>query len=153
MNKKKIAIIGGGPSGLMAAEILSLKNYNVTIYERKSTFARKFLMAGRGGLNITHSENFDSFIEKYGINIYILKKVINDFPPQKLRDWCEGLGEKTFIGTSGRVFPIKMKASPLLRAWILRLEAQKVNFKLNHNWQGWSQDNLIFKTHNDIFVT
>lgn len=143
---KKIVIIGGGPTGLMAADILSKKNYNVTIYERKPTFARKFLMAGRGGLNITHSENIDSFIEKYGEQADTLKPIIQNFTPENIRNWCEELGEKTFIGTSGRVFPKSFKTSPLLRAWLKRLEKQNVQFILNHDWQGWDKGQLAFKT-------
>ena len=151
--KKKIAIIGGGPSGLMAADILSGNGCNVTIYERKSTFGRKFLMAGRGGLNITHSENSFDFIKKYGVNANIFKTILDHFSPKDVRDWCEKLGEKTFIGSSGRVFPRSFKASPLLRAWLVKLEKQKVIFKLNYDWQGWNQNNLVFKTNNeDIFV-
>ena len=145
---KEIAIIGGGPSGLMAAEILSANGFKVTIYERKPTFGRKFLMAGRGGLNISHSENLDSFIKKYGMKSNIFKTVIDNFSPEKLRKWCEGLGEKTFIGSSGRIFPQSFKSSPLLRAWLGRLEKQNVIFKLNHDWLGWDQNNLIFKTKN-----
>lgn len=143
---KIIAIIGGGPSGLMAAEILSAKGYAVTIYERKPTFARKFLMAGRGGLNITHSENIDDFIERYGAQAKMLEPLIQKFTPQNMQEWCLGLGEETFIGSSGRVFPKSFKASPLLRAWLARLEKQGVHFKLNHDWQGWDKDKLIFKT-------
>ena len=151
--KKKIAIIGGGPSGLMAADILSGNGCNVTIYERKSTFGRKFLMAGRGGLNITHSENSFDFIKKYGVNANIFKTILDDFSPKDVQDWCEKLGEKTFIGSSGRVFPRSFKASPLLRAWLVKLEKQKVIFKLNYDWHGWNQNNLVFKTNNeDIFV-
>ena len=142
--KKEIAIIGGGPSGLMAADILSGNGCNVTIYERKSTFGRKFLMAGRGGLNITHSENLFDFIKKYGVNAIIFEKILSNFSPKDLRDWCEKLGEKTFIGSSGRVFPRSFKASPLLRAWLVRLEKQKVIFKLNYDWQGWNKNNLVF---------
>ena len=151
--KKKIAIIGGGPSGLMAADILSENGCNVTIYERKSTFGRKFLMAGRGGLNITHSENSFDFIKKYGVNANIFKIILDHFSPKDVRDWCEKLGEKTFIGSSGRVFPRSFKASTLLRAWLVKLEKQKVIFKLNYDWHGWNQNNLVFKTNNeDVFV-
>jgi hypothetical protein len=149
---KKIAIIGGGPSGLMAADILSANRYKVTIYERKPTFGRKFLMAGRGGLNISHSEDLHNFVKKYGTKSFIFKEIIDNFSPQNLRDWCEGLGEKTFIGSSGRIFPESFKASPLLRAWLSRLEKQNVIFKLNHDWQGWKQNNLIFRTkYGEIF--
>ena len=145
-----ISIIGGGPSGLMAADILSANGYAVTIYERKATFGRKFLMAGRGGLNISNSENLDDFIKNYGIKSSIFKNIINNFTPENLRDWCKGLGERTFIGSSGRIFPESFKASPLLRAWIKRLDQQNVIFKLNHNWLGWKKDNLIFKTKSGI---
>jgi len=145
-----ISIIGGGPSGLMAADILSANGYAVTIYERKATFGRKFLMAGRGGLNISNSENLDDFIKNYGIKSSIFKNIINNFTPENLRDWCKGLGERTFIGSSGRIFPESFKASPLLRAWIKRLDQQNVIFKLNHNWLGWKKDNLIFQTKSGI---
>ncbi|MBT5735060.1 TIGR03862 family flavoprotein [bacterium] len=150
LNMKNITIIGGGPSGLMAADILSANGYAVTIYERKATFGRKFLMAGRGGLNISNSENIDDFIKNYGIKSSIFKNIINNFTPENLRDWCKGLGERTFIGSSGRIFPESFKASPLLRAWIKRLDQQNVIFKLNHNWLGWKKDNLIFKTKSGI---
>lgn len=144
---KNIAIIGGGPSGLMAAEILSASGCcDVTIYERKPSMARKFLMAGRGGLNITHSENLTSFVEKYGEQAERFKTIIDQFTPTDLREWCSGLGEETFIGSSGRVFPESFKASPLLRAWLRRLEEQGVQFKLKHEWQGWDGDNLTFDT-------
>ncbi len=145
-----ISIIGGGPSGLMAADILSANGYAVTIYERKATFGRKFLMAGRGGLNISNSENLDDFIKNYGIKSSIFKNIINNFTPENLRDWCKDLGERTFIGSSGRIFPESFKASPLLRAWIKRLDQQNVIFKLNHNWLGWKKDNLIFQTKSGI---
>jgi len=150
---KTIAIIGGGPAGLMAAEILSAKGIAVTVYERKPTLGRKFLMAGRGGLNLTHSEDITTFIEKYGVQASVLEPVIRAYTPQMLRDWCEGLGEATFIGTSGRVFPKRFKASPLLRAWIARLEAQGVIFAVHHDWQGWYGDALHFKTANgDVHI-
>lgn len=141
-----IAIIGAGPAGLMAAEILSARGAEVILYERKPSVGRKFLMAGRGGLNLTHSEDIDFFIQKYRERADILGPIVHAFPPQALRDWCEGLGEKTFIGTSGRVFPESFKASPLLRAWIRRLEEQGVLFMLNHEWCGWDHNALIFKT-------
>ena len=150
---KEIAIIGGGPSGLMAADVLSSNGYKVIIYDRMPTFGRKFLMAGRGGLNISHSENLEDFIKKYGSKSKIFKKIINNFTPQNLRDWCQELGEKTFVGSSGRVFPESFKASPLLRAWLARLKNQNVIFKTNHDWQGWENNNLIFNTKNGKFIT
>lgn len=103
-------------------------------------------MAGRGGLNLTHSEDIDTFIQRYGNRTDILNPLIRDFTPDDLRKWCEGLGEKTFIGTSGRIFPEAFKASPLLKAWISRLKEQGVIFNLNHEWLGWDNEQLIFKT-------
>ena len=141
---KNISIIGGGPSGLMAADILSANGYKVIIYDRKPTFGRKFLMAGRGGLNISHSENLDNFIKKYGSQSKVFKKIINHFSPQDLCDWCQELGEKTFVGSSGRVFPESFKASPLLRAWLARLKKQNVIFKTNHDCISWL--NFVEKT-------
>lgn len=144
---KEIAIIGGGPSGLMAADILSDAGCAVTIYERKPSFGRKFLMAGRGGLNITHSEKLDQFVSRYNEAANILKPIIDNFTPQNMRDWCMALGEETFIGSSGRVFPKSFKASPLLRAWLARLEKQNVTFKTRHDWQGWDEEvQLSFET-------
>lgn len=107
---------------------------------------RKFLLAGRGGLNLTHSDEIDSFIRRYRKRAETLEPIIKAFPPQAMREWCEGLGEKTFVGTSGRVFPKSFKASPLLRAWLRRLDKQGVRFMLNHEWRGWEQGALIFKT-------
>ncbi len=143
---KTVAIIGGGPAGLIAAEILSAKGFTVTVYERKPSVGRKFLMAGRGGLNLTHSEGMDTFIGRYGVEADRLSAMIHAFTPQMLRDWCEGLGQKTFIGTSGRVFPEAFKASPLLGAWITRLKNQNVTFLPNHDWQGWDNGHLVFNT-------
>lgn len=144
--KKTIAIIGAGPAGLMAAEVLSAAGVDVSVFERKPSIGRKFLMAGRGGLNLTHTEDFDSFIQKYGSKADALRPLIQDFTPQDLRNWCVGLGEKTFVGSSGRVFPESFKASPLLRAWKTRLENQGVTFLLNHDWQGWQESALSFQT-------
>ena len=150
---KTVNIIGGGPSGLMAASILSQNSYQVTIFDRKPSLGRKFLLAGRGGLNITHSEKKEDFFEKYGKNSQIFRPIITDFSPQDLRNWCEKLGEKTFVGSSGRVFPESFKASPLLRAWLSQLKTQKVNFKTKHDWLGWKDDKLLFKSDNqDILV-
>jgi uncharacterized flavoprotein (TIGR03862 family) len=139
------AIIGGGPAGLMAAEILASAGIAVTVYERKPSLGRKFLMAGRGGLNLTHSEPLDVFMTRYGAASAWLEPSIKSFPPSALREWCEGLGEETFVGSSGRVFPKSMKASPLLRAWQARLLKLGVVFKFNRAWQGWdASGNLVF---------
>jgi uncharacterized flavoprotein (TIGR03862 family) len=149
---KNVNIIGGGPAGLMAAFILSENNYQVTIFDRNPSFGRKFLLAGRGGLNITHSEKKDFFLKKYGQNSEIFRQIINHFSPHDLRNWCENLGEKTFIGSSGRVFPESFKASPLLRAWLSKLKAQKVIFKTKHDWLGWKNNKLLFKSEYEKFL-
>jgi uncharacterized flavoprotein (TIGR03862 family) len=139
--KKNAAVIGGGPAGLMAAETLSEAGVKVTIYDRMPSLARKFLLAGRGGLNITHSEPFERFVERYSGASDALRPMLEAFPPQALVDWCHALGEETFVGTSGRVFPKSFKASPLLRRWLRRLEAQGVEVRLRHAFIGFDERN------------
>ena len=134
-----VAIIGAGPAGLMAAEVLSAAGVQVTIYDRMPSVARKLLIAGRGGLNLTHSEPVERFVARYGAATARLKPILEAFPPSALVAWAEGLGQPTFVGTSGRVFPKTMKASPLLRAWLARLERQGVAIKTRHEWQGWDE--------------
>lgn len=142
-----IVIIGAGPAGLMAAETLAATGLPVTVYERKPAIGRKFLLAGRGGLNLTHSEDFDAFMNRYGTAADRLRPAIKNFPPAALRKWCEDLGEETFIGTSGRVFPKSLKASPLLRAWKARLDKLGVKFIYQRQWIGWNDaGQLIFST-------
>jgi uncharacterized flavoprotein (TIGR03862 family) len=143
---KQIAIIGGGPAGLMAAEVLSAAGHAVTVYEAMPTFGRKFLLAGKSGLNITHSEDFSRFAERFGSASARLRPALEAFTPDDVRHWTLGLGTETFVGTSGRVFPTVMKASPLLRAWLRRLEAQGVAFKPRHRWVGFAESGYRFET-------
>lgn len=140
---KEIAIIGAGPAGLMAADLLSAAGCRVTVYDRMPSPARKFLMAGRGGLNLTHSEPFERFIARYGKRAPVLRAALEGFAPKDLRDWANALGAETFVGTSGRVFPKAMKASPLLRAWLARLEAQGVRLRLRSEWRGWDDQGRL----------
>jgi uncharacterized flavoprotein (TIGR03862 family) len=142
--RKNIAIIGAGPSGLMAAEILAGAGHAVTVYDRMPSPGRKFLIAGRGGLNLTHSEPLEQFIGRYGAAAEWLAPSIRAFPPEAVRAWCEGLGQETFVGSSGRVFPRSMKAVQLLRAWLKRLEQRGVRYAPRHNWQGWQGTALRF---------
>ena len=136
---KSVAIIGGGPAGLMAAEVLSQADVQVHLYEAMSSVGRKFLLAGRGGLNLTHSEEFDTFLSRYGARRPFIKPLLTQFTPDDLRQWVRELGFETFVGSSGRIFPTTMKASPLLRAWLRRLQGDGVTFHLRHRWLGWAQ--------------
>jgi uncharacterized flavoprotein (TIGR03862 family) len=141
-----IAVIGGGPAGLMAAEVLAAAGQAVTIYDRMPSLGRKFLLAGRGGLNLTHSEPLDRFLIRYGPARPAIAPAIEGFPPDSMRAWCEGLGQETFIGSSGRVFPRTFKASPLLRAWLRRLGGLGVQVRTGHRFVGWDDDALRFDT-------
>ncbi len=143
----QVAVVGTGPAGLMAAETLANGGISVTVYDRMPSAGRKFLMAGRGGLNLTHSEPFDPFMARYGTATPLLRQAIEGFSPEDLRVWCEGLGQPTFVGSSGRVFPKALKASPLLRAWLRRLDHLGVRLALRHHWAGWADDGgLRFET-------
>jgi uncharacterized flavoprotein (TIGR03862 family) len=144
---RKAAVIGGGPAGLMAAELLSAAGAAVTVYDRMPSVGRKFLMAGRGGLNLTHSEPLEAFLARYGAAQTRFAPLIEAFTPAALIAWAEGLGQATHIGSSGRVFPQAHKASPLLRAWLGRLQAQGVEFRTRHDWLGWdAKGRLRFST-------
>jgi len=142
---KTAAVIGAGPAGLMAAEVLSAGGVAVTVYDRMPSVGRKFLMAGRGGLNLTHSERADTFLARYGAAFVQLKPMLEAFTPLALTQWANTLGADTFTGSSGRIFPKAMKASPLLRAWLDRLHRQNVQFRLRHDWRGWSDGALRFR--------
>src|SRR5437764_5062541 len=141
----EVAVIGTGPAGLMAAEALARGGARVTVYDAMPSAGRKFLMAGRGGLNLTHSEPLPQFITRYREAAPRLQAAIEAFPPDLLRAWSEALGEPTFVGSSGRVFPKAFKASPLLRAWLRRLDAAGVRFAFRHRWIGWDgEGRLVF---------
>jgi len=141
------AVIGAGPAGLMAAEVLAQGGAGVTVYDAMPSAGRKFLMAGRGGLNLTHSEPLPTFLARYRDAAPRLEAAITAFPPDRLREWSEALGQPTFVGSSGRVFPQAFKASPLLRAWLRRLDSQGVQFVFRHRWIDWDeQGRLRFQT-------
>lgn len=147
MNGARHAIVvGAGPAGLAAAEVLGEAGWRVTVHERMPNPARKFLLAGRGGLNLTHSEPIGSFLDRYGPARARLEPAIRALTPSDLRAWAAGLGIETFIGSSGRVFPREMKASPLLRAWLARLAGLGVQLAPRSRWIGWDGDALIFET-------
>ncbi|AZO79727.1 MULTISPECIES: TIGR03862 family flavoprotein [unclassified Bosea (in: a-proteobacteria)] len=143
MSEPDVAIIGAGPAGLIAAERLAEAGHNVAIYERMTSPARKFLLAGRGGLNLTHSEPLDSFLDRYGAARSWLEPAIHAFPPPALRDWADGFGAESFIGSSGRIFPRAMKASPLLRAWLTRLDGLGVRLVSGRRWIGWDESGAL----------
>jgi uncharacterized flavoprotein (TIGR03862 family) len=146
MDNKTIAIIGGGPAGLMAAEKLSGNGHAVTIYDAMPTVGRKFMLAGKSGLNITHSEDFSRFSTRFAEASSRLRPALDGFTPDDVRTWAADLGTETFVGTSGRVFPTAMKASPLLRAWLKRLQQQGVTILNRHRWTGFDGDTLRFET-------
>jgi hypothetical protein len=145
-NRFKVAVIGGGPAGLMAAEVLSGAGVRVDVYDAMPSVGRKFLMAGKGGMNITHSEPPDAFVSRYGKRSAKIKPLLDAFGTDALREWVHALGITTFVGSSGRVFPEEMKAAPLLRAWLHRLREAGVHFHMRHRWCGWQGDALCFET-------
>jgi uncharacterized flavoprotein (TIGR03862 family) len=133
----RVAIIGAGPAGLMAADVISRAGMGVDVYDAMSSPGRKFLRAGVGGLNLTHAEPFDDFVARYAERSVPVGRWLTHFSPAQVRDWAQQLGIDTFVGSSGRVFPVQMKAAPLLRAWLNRLHAQGVRLHLRHRWLGW----------------
>ncbi|MFZ1427008.1 MAG: TIGR03862 family flavoprotein [Geminicoccaceae bacterium] len=146
MSKGSVAVVGAGPAGLMAAETLSASGFQVTLYERMPRVGRKLLLAGRGGLNLTHAEERAPFLSRYGSAEDRLTPIIDGFPAASLRAWAHGLGQDTFVGSSGRIFPVALKASPLLRAWLAHLGGQGVQLRTMHEWVGWDGDGrLIFR--------
>jgi len=144
----RVAVIGGGPAGLMAAETLAQGGVQVDVYDAMASVGRKFLLAGRGGMNITHAEPHADFVTRYGAQAASLRPMLDAFGPAAVRAWIHGLGVQTFVGSSNRVFPTDMKAAPLLRAWLHRLREHGVRFHMRHRWTGWrSADGaLVFET-------
>ena len=141
MNRPRTAtVVGGGPAGLIAAEQLARAGIVVTVYDHKPSVGRKFLLAGRGGMNITHSEPMSVFVERYGAAAPRLAGSLAEFGPDDLRVWCAELGEPTFVGSSGRVFPASFRSTPLLRAWLRRLDGLGVRFVTKLRWSGWGSD-------------
>lgn len=136
VDEPEVAVIGAGPAGLMAAEVAAKAGARVRIYDRMPSAGRKFLMAGRGGLNLTHSEPRPAFLTRYGTAGATIERWIEVCGPEDLRRWCADLGQETFVGSSGRVFPTTLKASPLLRAWLRRLSEQGVELATRHEWRG-----------------
>jgi uncharacterized flavoprotein (TIGR03862 family) len=138
-----VAIIGGGPAGLMAAETARAAGAQVHVYDRMGSVGRKFLVAGKGGLNLTHSDPFDTFVARYGERAAVVRAWLKQFDADALRAWARELGVETFVGTSGRVFPMDLKAAPLLRGWVRRLRASGVVFHMHAQWQGWTDDGAL----------
>jgi uncharacterized flavoprotein (TIGR03862 family) len=132
-----VAVVGGGPAGLIAAETIATAGVQVVVFEHGASVGRKLLLAGRGGLNLTHSEEFDTFLARYRAPSPCLVDAIRNFGPQDLRAWADGLGEETFVGSSGRVFPKSFRAAPLLRAWLRRLAALDVEMRVRQEWRDW----------------
>ncbi|MYN03678.1 TIGR03862 family flavoprotein [Pseudoduganella sp. DS3] len=138
-----VAVIGGGPAGLMAAEVMAAAGVRVAVYDAMPSVGRKFLLAGRGGMNITHAEPYEQFMARYGSRAGVLRPMLDAFTPDDLRGWVHGLGIDTFVGTSGRVFPTEMKAAPMLRAWLHRLRESGVHFHQRHRWLGLTGDGAL----------
>lgn len=141
-----VAIIGGGPAGLMAAEMLACAGRQVTVYDGMPSLARKLLLAGKSGLNLTHSEPYERFVTRYHPAERALIAALDAFRPDDLIAWANELGADCFVGSSGRVFPKAMKASPLLRAWLRRLASEGVSVKMRHRWIGFSEKGHLFET-------
>jgi len=148
-----IAVVGGGPAGLRAAEILAEAGCAVTLFDQKPSVGRKLLLAGRGGLNLTHSEPASQFLKKYGAAQSLMMRAFALFSPNDLRSWCHDLGLETFVGSSGHIYPKVMKTTPLLRAWLQKLTRLGVKFAPRHRWTGWNGDALTFATPDGGVVT
>lgn len=145
--KKRVAIVGAGPAGLMAADIISSQGYDVHVYDQMPTAGRKFLMAGKSGLNISHSEAEDIFNTRFGANPSPLLTALKSMNSDAVTQWAHALDQETFVGSSGRIFPKVMKAAPLLRAWLSRLSSQGVTLHTRHRWVGWSENDCLIFDH------
>lgn len=143
MSVSTVVIVGAGPAGLMAADVLSRHGVQVDVYDAMPSAGRKFLLAGRGGLNITHTEAREGFVSRYGVQAARVAPWLEAFGPEDVREWVHGLGIETFVGTSGRVFPTEMKAAPLLRSWLHTLRQRGVRFHMRHRWLGWSAESVL----------
>jgi uncharacterized flavoprotein (TIGR03862 family) len=143
---KRLAVIGGGPAGLMAAEVARAAGVDVDVYEAKGSVGRKFLIAGKGGLNLTHSQSRPAFDARYGARSAEVGAWLDGFDAEALRAWARDLGVETYVGSSGRVFPMDRKAAPLLRGWVRRLRDDGVRFHVHHRWVGWRRELLVFET-------
>lgn len=143
----RVAIIGGGPAGLMAAEVARAAGAQVHLYESLGSVGRKFLVAGKGGLNLTHSDEMSAFVARYGARRDEVSRWLAQFDATAVRDWARGLGVETFVGSSGRVFPLDLKAAPLLRGWVRRLHASGVAFHVRHRWLGWDAAGALRFAH------
>ncbi|HEY0662011.1 MAG TPA: TIGR03862 family flavoprotein [Lysobacter sp.] len=139
----RLAVIGGGPAGLMAAEVARAAGIEVDLFEAKGSVGRKFLIAGKGGLNLTHGESRPAFDARYGDRANAVARWLDDFDADALREWARGFGIDTYVGTSGRVFPMDRKAAPLLRGWVRRLRDDGVRFHVHHRWLGWDKDDAL----------
>lgn len=140
---RRAVVIGGGPAGLMAAEALAAAGIAVDVHDAMPSVGRKFLLAGKGGLNLTHSEDFAPFVARFGERAETIAPILNRLAGPALREWAQGLGVETFVGSSGRVFPVDMKAAPLLRAWLARLRAAGVRFHQRSRWLGWADEGAL----------
>jgi len=140
----RLAVIGGGPAGLMAAEAARADGVEVDLYDAMGSVGRKFLLAGKGGLNLTHAEPFEQFVGRYAERQHAVAAWLRTFDAQAMREWARGLGVETFVGSSGRVFPVDLKAAPLLRGWVRRLHRAGVNFHMHHRWLGWQADGALW---------
>ncbi|MDP3123500.1 MAG: TIGR03862 family flavoprotein, partial [Thiobacillus sp.] len=148
-----VAVVGAGPAGLMAAEVLAQGGIQVEVYDAMPSVGRKFLLAGVGGMNITHSEPFDAFLSRYGARAAVIQPLLEAFAPDALHEWIHGLGVETFVGSSGRVFPKDMKAAPLLRAWLHRLRESGVRFHVRQRWLGWGENGALCFSNPDGEMT